>query len=160
MLLRLRLHLHVQTRYQQRPLSRDHGSQPPSDDDAGIQVRHHEMLRSRGPSAQSAIFYVVIVRRLTSIYVRLFRCTAATHRRSSNRTCHTPLRSVSRSRTQSPFLTFHIFKVRSDPEITFCPSCWKQVMAPVCADNVALQAPFSGSQMRRVLSAAAETSRS
>jgi hypothetical protein len=98
--------------------------------------------------------------RLTSIYVRLFRCTAATHRLSLNFTCQTPLSSVSRSLTQSPLFTFHIFKVRSDPEITFWASCWKQVIAPVCAVNVLLHCPFSGSQILSVESAAAETRRS
>src|SRR2546423_6689388 len=87
-------------------------------------------------------------------------CTAATHLLSLNLTCQTPLKSVSRSLMHSPVLTFHIFSVLSDPEMTFCASCWKQVIAPVCALRVALHCPFSGSHIRSVESAAAETSRS
>src|ERR1700761_4730497 len=94
------------------------------------------------------------------MYVKLFLCTAATHLRSSNLTCHTPLRSVRRSLTHSPFRAFHILSVLSLPDITFCPSCWKHVIAPVCAESVALHVPDSGSQIRRVLSAAALTRRS
>jgi hypothetical protein len=121
------------------------------------------MRRSREPvDIPLALSDIKVVKDvlLTSMYVRLLRCTAATQRRSSKRTCHTPDKSVNKSRTHSPFRTFHILSVRSEPEMTFCPSCWKQVIAPVCALSVALQAPVSGSQMRSVLSAAAETRRS
>jgi hypothetical protein len=96
---------------------------------------------------------------LTSMYVRLFLCTAATHLLSSKRTCHTPLRSESKSRRHSPVLMFDILSVRSEPLMTFWSSCWKHVIAPVCADKIDWQFPLSGSQMRKVLSAAALTRR-
>src|SRR2546423_15004016 len=86
-------------------------------------------------------------------------CTAATHLLSLNLTCQTPLKSVSRSLMHSPVLTFHIFSVLSDPEMTFCASCWKHVIAPVCALGVALHCPFSGPYIRSVESAAVDTSR-
>src|SRR3569833_3422790 len=116
------------------------------------------LATSQGQSGRASARRGGEIIRLTSTYVRLSRCTAATHRLPSNLTCQTPLKTNKKTKKHTPEKKTHNKTDKTQPEMTLRPSCWKQVMAPVWAIRVLLHLPNTGTQMRRVLSAAAETS--
>jgi formate-dependent nitrite reductase cytochrome c552 subunit len=82
---------------------------------------------------------------------------AATHHCPSNVTCHTPFTSVNNALAMDVSWILHKINSFFDQLGTLCSSCWKQIIAPLCAVNVRRTPPVSEFQIRRVASAAAET---